>query len=949
MKELIEKLKQEIEGEVREDRTTKRVYSVDASIFEVEPLCVVTPKGKEDVVRTVQLAKEYEVPVTPRGAATGITGGCLGTGVVIDCSKYMDRILKVDIERGIASSEPGVVQDRLNEVLAKFGKRLGPDTSTGNRATLGGMLANNAAGARSLKYGRMVDAVVEVEIVLEDGEVVRFGEISAIEYERKKLESGAVGRIYRGVSQILAEYGDEIEKKFPRIPRRVSGYNLDALLVRNKLNLSQLIAGSEGTLGIVTELTTKIASAPQETGLLVMLVDDMLAGMEALPELLELNPISLEVMDHHLIAMGKQSKSVKNKLGWLQGNPQAVFTIELEEGTLAELEERLAKAASTLKKKKIGYGHSLLIDPDLKSHIWQVRKAGLGLLMSKRSFSRAIAFIEDISVPPEKLAGFLREYLTYMQGIGKDSGIYGHAGSGCMHIRPYMDVRDKKELELMKEIMRNISFLLKKYGGALSGEHGDGLVRSWLNEEMFGEKIYRAFLHLKRSFDPKNLMNSGKIVFPASFDENRRMDDKREVREIETFLDFSREGGFSLAADMCNGNAECRKLEGVMCPSFQASHEEFHTTRARAQVLRSIITGREPLEAFTGEGLKAVLDLCIECKGCKRECPSEVDMAKMKAEFLYHYQEKHGYKFRDRVFANTGKINRAAQLFAKGANIIARSSFAKYLQSSFGIAPERLLPLVSEFRFTEWARKNPSKRGDQKVVLFVDTFTEFNEPRIGIAAQKLLEKLGFQVIISGWQCCGRTLISKGFLADAKKYAEQLVSKLLPYAEENLPIVGLEPSCISALRDDFEGLLGYGNAAMRKVKERAFFFDEFLYLSQKKIPLKRDSEHVLFHNHCHQKSLGCLKEGLELLKQIPQLSVNEIATGCCGMAGAFGYEKEHYAFSVKVAELKLVPTILQAPRETQVVTNGFSCRHQIAHLTDKKPLHLAEMLYRLMIK
>ncbi len=947
MDKLVERLKGAIEGEVRDDWVTRRVYSVDASIFEVEPLCVVTPKGKEDVIRTVKIAGELGVPVVPRGAATGITGSCLGPGVVIDLSKYMDRILKIDAQRGVAVCEPGVVQDRLNGELAGFGLRLGPDTSTGNRATLGGMLANNAAGSRSLKYGRMVDHVVEVELVLAGGEVVRFGEVDPASFEIKAMGNRSEGRIYRAVSEIKRDYGEEIERHFPKIPRRVSGYNLDALVSGNTINLSKLVAGSEGTLGIVTEVAVNIVPVPKETGLLVVHFKDMLEGMDALSEMLSFRPISLEVMDHHLIGMGKQSKSVGDKLGWLQGEPEAVFAIEAEEDSKEKLQGRLEEIAAVLQQRGIGYGHTILIDPKAQSHIWQVRKAGLGLLMSKRSYSRAIAFIEDISVPPERLAGFMREFLDYMRGIGKDSGIYGHAGSGCMHIRPYMDVRSKDELALMKEIMKNVSRLLRKYGGALSGEHGDGMVRSWLNEEMFGEKIYKAFVLLKQAFDPDNRMNPGKIVFPVPFEEHRRMDDKTEIREIETFLDFSKEGGFALAADMCNGNAQCRKSEGTMCPSFQASHDEYHTTRARAEVLRSIITGREPVEAFTGEGLKDVLDLCIECKGCKRDCPSEVDMAKMKSEFLFHYQEKHGYKIRDRLFAFTGKMSRAAQRFANVANVLGKSWIARRVLSALGVSNERPLPRFAKERFTDWAGRNPSPPGGKPVVLFADTFTEFNEPQVGIAAKGVLEALGYTVIVPKWQCCGRTLISKGFLREAKSYAEKAVFQLLPFAEESIPIIALEPSCISALVDDFQGLLGYGSPSMQKVRESCRSFDEFLSRHPGKLPLKEGAGHILYHGHCHQKALGGTNAALEVLKQIPGSTVQEIPTGCCGMAGAFGYEKEHFAFSKKIAEQALIPALSRAPDGAVVVASGFSCRHQIEHLTQIKPLHLAELLYELL--
>ncbi len=945
MKTLIEKLKSRIEGEVRDDEVTRRVYSVDASIFEILPLCVVTPRVREDVIQVLQLAKEFGISVVPRGAATGITGGCLGKGIVLDFSKYMNRILKIDFERGFVICEPGVVQDKLNSVLSQNGYRLGPDTSTGNRATLGGMLANNAAGARSLKYGRMVDDVLEVEVALSSGETIHFREVDEVEFEEKCILNSIEGEIYREVGKIRVEDREEILKKFPKIPRRASGYNLDELIKSKNVNLSKIIAGSEGTLGVALEIKMRIVPTPKMTGFCVVHFDDMIEGMRAVAGMLEFNPISLEVIDDHIIEMGKQSPSVQDKLDWLIGNPAAVFVIEIEEETKNALEERLEKLVDILKIKQIGYSHVVLTDPVIMSHVWQVRKAGLGLLMSKRSYSRAVAFIEDISVGPEKLAGFLTEYKSYMKEIGKDSGIYGHAGSGCMHIRPYMDMRKEEDLKLMEKIMKDITQMLIKYGGALSGEHGDGIVRSWLNQALFGDRLYNAFVAIKQTFDPDNRMNPGKIVFPDPFDKSRRMDNKTSIHEIQTFLDFSKEGGFALAADMCNGNAQCRKSEGVMCPSFQASNDEYHTTRARAQTLRAIITGRLPMEEFTGEGLRDVLDLCIECKGCKSECPSEVDMAKMKAEFLYHYQNKHGYKMRDRLFAFIGKVNQYTSPMASLMNSASNFFISKIALSFLGIASERRLPTLAAMRFSKWVMKNPSSNGGKKVVLFNDTFTEFNVPEIGISAVKLLEALGYAVIVPSWHCCGRTLISKGFLRQAKDYAGKLIEALIPFANEKIPIIGLEPSCLYTIKDDFQGLLGYSHADLQQVISKCYTLDEFLVHQKIKLPLKKIFNNVKFHGHCHQKALGKTSDSIEVLKWIPDSIVKEIPTGCCGMAGSFGYEKEHYHFSKKIAEQQLVPSLKDLPSDTAVVANGFSCRHQIEHLCKSKPFHIAELLYQ----
>jgi len=693
----------------------------------------------------------------------------------------------------------------------------------------------------------------------------------------------------------------------------------------------------------------RIVPVPKVTGLCVVHFDDMIAGMRAIEEMLAFNPIAVEMIDKNIIAMGRLSPSVRDKMDWLVGDPAVVFAIEIEADTESALNDRLTHVESVLKEKGIGIAQVLLTDPETMSHIWQVRKAGLGLLMSKRSYSRAVAFIEDISVAPERLADFMSKYQDYMKAIGKESGIYGHVGSGCMHIRPYMDMRKEGDLKVMEQIMRDVTKMLIEHDGTLSGEHGDGIVRSWLNETLFGKKLYQAFIELKQAFDPDNRMNPGKIVFPDPFNENRRMDSKTPIQQIETFQDFSKEGGFALAVDMCNGNAQCRKSEGTMCPSFQASNDEYHTTRARAQMLRAITTGRLPLEEFTGEGLRDVLDLCIECKGCKTECPSQVDMAKMKAEFLYHYQEKHGYSLRDRIFAFIGIVNTLSSPFASIANAVNSNFISKKIQSAIGIATERDLPTLARTRFSKWAKQHKSLSTNKKVVLFNDTFTEFNEPDIGIAATHILEALGYSVIIPQWQCCGRTLISKGFLRQAKQYATTLVSTLISYAEQNIPIIGLEPSCILTIKDDFQGLLGYDNATLQKILPHCLTFDEFLaqHITNNTLPLpiKNTPQHVKLHCHCHQKALVGTSQTLEILKCLPNTTFSEIPTGCCGMAGSFGYEKEHYNFSVKIAEQQLIPSLKNIPPNTTIIANGFSCRHQIQHLTPHKPLHLAEALYK----
>ncbi len=940
-----EQLEHSIEGEVYFDAVHKSVYSVDASIYEVIPTCVVLPKNKKDLINAVNIARVHKVPVTARGAATGITGGCLGKGMIIDTSKYLTTISNIDLEHELVTCQPGVVQDTLNATLAPYGYRLGPDTSTGNRATIGGMVSNNAAGAHSLLFGTMREHIVSIELILSCGEVLRFNDMNEEEVKNKCLLNNIEGRIYSEICRIGDEYRQDIDHCFPKMPRRVSGYNLDVLNMPGLLNVGRLIAGSEGSLGIITEVTLKMSRILRSTGLCIVHFNNLSQGLHAISTMLAHNPIALEMIDDKIISMGRLAPSTKNKLGWLSGAPQAVIVAEFEAASLAEAQQKTAAFSKDMQSQGIGYAWIELYDPTFMSHVWEVRKSGLGLLLSKRSYSRAIAFLEDISVPPQQLAGFMQKFCSYLKSKGKEAGIYGHVGSGCMHIRPYIDLRQPEELHLMKQMMLDTANLLLEHGGALSGEHGDGLIRSWLNEKMFGPRTYQAFTALKKAFDPENLMNPGKIVYGPPLLQDLRLDASIKQTTIETFLDFSHEGGITLAADLCNGNGQCRKKEKIMCPSFQVTGDEFHTTRARAQALRAVFNGRLPISDYTSHGMYDVLDLCLECKGCKTECPSQVDMAKMKAEFLYHYQKRHGIPLRNQIFANISRINALAYPFATLVNFFSTSRIAKWMANLIGITKERPLPSLAQERFSAWLKKVDQKKKNKKVVLLNDTFNEFHQPQIGKAAIAILQALGYEVIIPPYHCCGRPALSKGLLNLAKSQAANLSAVLQPYAEAGVPIVGLEPSCLLTIKDDFKGLLGKQAEALESA---CITFDEFmaLHVVDGKFPIDfpPEQKQLKLHGHCHQKAIVGMHPTLNLLKAIPSFKVTEIASGCCGMAGSFGYEKEHYAISMKIGELHLFPAIRESPKDSLIVANGFSCRCQIEHGTPRKAYHLAEVLH-----
>lgn len=946
-----EELRLSIQGEVHFDQITRQVYSVDASIFEILPLGVVIPKNKQDLQRIVEIAAHYHVPIIARGAATGITGGCIGNGLIIDLSKYLNQLLKINIEEGYVICEPGVIQDDLNQALAPFGYRLGPDTSTGNRATMGGMLANNAAGARSLRYGKMSDHVKSVELLLSTGQKLFFCSISEDEWLQKNQQQDQEGRIYRTLWEIKEKEKEEISKRFPPIPRRVSGYNLDELLKPMPFNPAKLIAGSEGTLGIATEIQMHIVPKPKATALLLFFFNDLLEAFRQVPILLQNHPLSLELIDDQIIQLGRASPLLRNRLDWIHSDPKAILIMEIEKGNEKEVQEWLNELKIKTEHQQIGYFQLPVLDSTIMAQIWDLRKSGLGILLSKRTYSRAIAFLEDISLPPQQLAPFMERFCAYLASQGKQAGIYGHVGSGCMHIRPYLNLRDPGELALMRQMMLDVSSLLLEYGGALSGEHGDGWIRSWLNPKMFGEQIMHAFRQVKAAFDPLDLMNPGKIVPLSDQWQDLRARPSESLQSPQTFLDFKPEGGFELAADLCNGNGLCRKKENLMCPSFQATHDEFHSTRARAQALRAIIHKRLPLEDFTSEGLYDVMDLCLSCKGCKTECPSQVDMAKFKSEFLYHYQEKHGYSLRSRLFGHIALIQSWISPFARLFNWMNQSLIVKKGLERIGISSKRTLPPLTTNRFSNWFANYPQSIELKKgVILFNDTFTEFNHPEVGQAAVRLLNELGYRVILAPRSCCGRPALSKGLLQSARKQAEHLITRLWPLAQYGYPIIGLEPSCLLTMRDDYLTLVtlkGEQEGQLRQILRSCLTLDEFLaQLLDKgefKARFKESERHIKVHGHCYQKALIGMKPTLKVLQSIPGFKVEEIQSGCCGMAGSFGYEKEHESISMKIGELHLFPTVRKSKTEDWIIANGMSCRHQIKDGTQRQAMHLAEAL------
>jgi FAD/FMN-containing dehydrogenase/Fe-S oxidoreductase len=951
---LLQDLQKQIAGEVRFDAFSRMLYSTDASIYQIEPLGVVIPHQAEDVVATVTIAREHGVPVLPRGGGTGLAGQTVGKAVVIDMSNYMHRVLELNTEEHWAWVQPGLVQDEFNAYLRPHGFLFGPDTSTSSRATIGGMIGNNSAGARSILYGKTIDHVLELQVVLSDGSTALLQPVDKSLLEQKTHGQSLESHIYREVMRIARDNREAIQERYPKILRRVSGYNLDEFITDGACNLAKMVVGSEGTLAVVTAAKMRIMPVPKATAVLAVQFDDMINAVEATGAMLPFNPSAVEMIDRQIIEAARHSREFAGRLPFLQGEPDALMAIEFYGESAADAADKVAKLEAVLRREKLGYAYTQALTAQTQADVWKVRKAGLGLLMSTRDERKPVAFIEDTAVDPARLPEFLRRFRHIIESHGTTAGYYGHASVGCLHIRPGINLKEQSEVDKMMAMMREVSDLVIEYGGCMSGEHGDGLARSWLNEKHFGPTLYKAFKEVKRAFDPHNRMNPGKVVDGPSPTENLRHGATYRTLDIKTNLDFSRDGGLATAIDMCNGNGECRKLTGAtMCPSYMATRDETHSTRGRANALRAIISGRVPREEWTGKGLYDILDLCLECKACKTECPSNVDMAKLKYEFLSHYYARHGTPLRAKLFANIATLNRLGQKLAPLSNWLASSPPGKWLQGRIGITSQRTLPAFARQTFSQWFAQRPRRlraapRG--QVVLFHDTFLEYNCPEVGQAATQLLETAGFEVVLVARKCCGRPAISKGLLERARQDARHNISLLLPYAQQRIPIVGLEPSCILTLREDYLDLVPGTDATL--VAQHALTLDEFLHQLHQRgeldLQFTEAPKRLLLHGHCHQKALVGTAPTLAVLRLPAAYEVQEIPSGCCGMAGSFGYEAEHYEVSMKIGSQRLFPAVQGADHTVEIVADGISCRQQIQHATGRRARHLAEVLWEAVI-
>ncbi|HEY7315627.1 MAG TPA: FAD-linked oxidase C-terminal domain-containing protein [Gemmataceae bacterium] len=945
-------LRKHLAGEVRFDATSRRLYSTDASIYQMEPLGVVIPKNVEDIVATVQIAAEAQVPITARGGGTSLSGQSIGPGVVLDCSKYLNAILDIDPAAHVARVQPGVVLDALNGVAEEHDLQFGPDVATASRANLGGMIGNNSAGARSLVYGKTIDHVRRLGVVLADGSRASFGPVRPADWERRAAQRSLEGEIYQQVRAVVRDERDEIERRFPRILRRVSGYNLDILSAglnegRQPVGLHQLIVGSEGTLAVVTEAELGMVPRPKARGLLVPQFATFAAALDALAACLELQPSAVEVMDHLLLELTAQNLALKDTMKAIQGRPQAVLMVEFSSDDPAEVADRVERLRRRLEGVNGLTAAVPAIDPSLREPLWDLRRAAMPLLYGMTGDRKPVTFIEDTAVAPRHLPEFAARFRALLQSHGTDGAFYGHASVGCLHIRPVLNLKDSGDVARMRRITADVTDLVLEYGGSLSGEHGDGLARSEWNEKMFGPAVYNAFCRVKQAFDPKQLLNPGRIVHAPPMTANLRYGPQYNPIEPATAFDYTRQEGFLRSVELCNGNGACRKMQGgTMCPSYRATRDEKDSTRGRANALRLALAGQQPLSH--NREVYEVFDLCLMCKGCKAECPSNVDVAKHKAEFLQFYYQDRQRPLGHWLMANIHRWNRLGAPFAPLLNFVQKRGVVRWmLEKTAGIDRRRSLPPLYRHHFRRWfARHQPDAAAGTRgrVLLLDDCFTTFNEPAIGRAAVRVLERAGYAVELAGLVCCGRPMISKGFLNPTRSLIQEQAADLARRLADGTPLLGLEPSCLLTLADEWTELLR--GPLTKSIAAACYLADDWLarqiQAGQCELTLNPRPEKCVLHGHCHQKALRGAGGTAAALRLVPQLDVTVLDTGCCGMAGSFGFEREHFDLSVRIANLALLPALERAA-DAIVAAPGTSCRHQIKDLAKRHARHPLEVL------
>jgi FAD/FMN-containing dehydrogenase/Fe-S oxidoreductase len=958
-------LQARIDGEVRFDEVSRALYSTDASNHQIRPLGVAIPRHVGDLTTIVKLAAERNVPVLPRGAGTSLAGQAVGEAIIVDCSKYLNQILNLDASNRTALVEPGVVCAQLNTAAREFGLMYGPDPASADRATFGGMIGNNATGAHSIRYGMTADNVIGMEVTLSDGATADFGRMGSRQWASKLSTGGLEGVIYRAAQRARHEYADEVRRNWPKTWRRASGYSLNYVTGHfeyrppawfakdigyppdySETNLAHLLVGSEGTLAVLRKAWVRLVPIPPTSVLVALPFASVVQATRETPDLLRSEPSAIELLPRALLERAQTIPAYSRRMSFIDEIPEALLVIEYAGDSQREL---LASA-----KEAAGKQGRVLVESKMKADLWEVRKAGLGLLMSVPGDTKPITFIEDVAVPVDQLAYYVDQVEGILERNGTTAEWYAHASAGCLHLRPMVNLKTSSGVRQMRAIAEEVARLVFKLNGSLSGEHGDGLTHTEFNERLFGPVLMQAFHEIKTSFDPQGILNPGKVVpstsaSAASLDGPLRYGPNYSVAAPNTIFAFRREGSLAGAVEACTGVGVCRKHEGLMCPSYQATRDEKDLTRGRANVLRMALSGGLQLDPLGDERILEVLDLCLECKGCKAECPTAVDIAKVKSEFLSHYHEKHGLPLRGLVFAEIHRLSRLLQPLSGLTNWFVDTRVVRSLQRPIlGIASGRSMPKFAREPFRPPARSSPSTRSES-LVLFVDTYTRYMQPEVGVAAAKVLSASGADVFIVEQQvCCGRPMISKGLLGQAQRLLRTNLALLSPHAKQGRPIVVLEPSCASVFQDDALDL-SPDEPRAKAVANATVLLEEYLVGGSGSrpidtIPFAVDGEgEVVVHSHCHVKSLRGVGATTEALRAAGY-AATELASGCCGMAGSFGYESEHYDISLQIGELALLPAARQAAhRGVPIAAHGFSCRTQIQDGSEARVLHPAELL------
>jgi FAD/FMN-containing dehydrogenase/Fe-S oxidoreductase len=965
-------LTESLEGDFYPDMVSRLLYATDASNYREIPLAVCRPSGEADIIKLTRFATENNLSVIPRAAGTSLAGQVVGPGIVMDISRYMNEIVELNLEEKWVRVQPGVVLDELNQFLMPHGLFFGPETSTSSRCMMGGMVGNNSCGAHSLIYGSTREHTLEIRAVLSDGSTAVFRDMTEKEFTMKCKGDSFENRLYRYFYETLSkpEIQKEIRDEFPdpEVTRRNTGYALDLLLNSKpftsdgrEFNFCRLIAGSEGTLAVITEIKLNLVPLPPaEKAVVCIHFKTKKEALSATLVALEFNPGAVEMMDHIILELTKSNIEQKKNRVFIEGDPAAILIIEFARESREEILDLASKMEARMRVMGYGYHYPVLFGNDIPK-VWNLRKAGLGVLAGMKGDAKSVTLIEDTSVTVRVLPEYIGEVQALLDNYGKEVVYHAHVGSGELHMRPVLNLKEPADVELFYNIGRDVAHLVKKYKGSLSGEHGDGRLRGEFIPIVLGEKNYQLLREVKKMWDPANVFNPGKIVDTPRMNTSLRYVPGAPVRNIETIFDFSAWGGIVRFTEQCNGSGDCRKSEligGTMCPSYMATRDENTTTRGRANLLREYLTNSSKSNPFDHKELYDILDLCLSCKGCKSECPSNVDMAKLKAEFLQHYHDANGVPLRARMVAHITSLNRLGAIFPGMFNAVVGNRVLSGLIKKFtGFASQRSIPSLYKTTLRGWASKNLTSVNNQKgekVLLFVDEFSEYNDTATGIKAIQLLTRLGYRVEIVKHEVSGRTFISKGFLRKARDIAHKNIVIFDKALENGTALLGIEPSAILTFRDEYPDLAGEKlQEASNRVASAALMIDEFI---AREMTIGRitssqftsESKEILLHGHCQQKAVASTESMIKMLSLPANYKVREIKSGCCGMAGSFGYEKEHYDLSMKVGELVLFPEVRIASDDTLIAAPGTSCRHHIFDGTGKKAVHPVDVLYDALI-